>query len=260
MTADTDPLSGVTAGPYTDPLTGEHHLLIQQPGPALLTDSARLAQARAALHTQCPQTRSTLLRTPPDTTLPAPWRRRLTYLRCADPADLPDPEHTLEVVPAAADDDTLVLTWLTRALMRGAADIGHAVPASAAGSIAESVCAQPGRVSLVARRAGRTIGHATLLTGRDDDVTGEPITELVDVLVEDGEDVALTTAVLCRAAAAHAQTLGQALVGNVVHGHDQDPATGGRDTWRIVTALLARGWRIDHEFWWAPAPTAKEAP
>ncbi|AUG78259.1 hypothetical protein CFP65_3466 [Kitasatospora sp. MMS16-BH015] len=280
-TAAAEDLFGeVTAGPYTDPLTGEQQVLIQQAEPSLLADPARLDLVRAALHAECPETASTLLRAPAGVELPAPWRRRLSYLRCTDPTGLPDLEHPFEVAPATAEDDPLVRAWLARALLRGAADTGHAAPEATADGIAEAILGRPGRLSLVVRRAGRTVGHATLLVGQADETSGEQlteppaesvtesvteplaerVTELVDILIEETEDVRLATAVLSRAAAVHAHTLGQPLLGNVVHSHDQDPATGGRDTWRIVTALTARGWHLAHEFWWAPAPAPAPAP
>jgi hypothetical protein len=119
---------------------------------------------------------------------------------------------------------------------------------------AAALCGLPDRVSLMARRDGRTIGHATLRVGSEDEVTGEPIAELVDILVEGVPDTGFVTSVLSRAAVAHAHALGRPLIGNVVHTVGPGPGAGTKDTWRVVTRLLEQGWTLDHEYWWAPAP------
>ncbi|MFE7277019.1 hypothetical protein [Streptomyces sp. NPDC057623] len=262
-----DLLADVTAGPYTDAVTGESHVLVQDAGERALKDPAVLEAVRAALHREHPGAESTLLRTPPDVSLPAPWRRHLTYVRCeGELPPVPDgPAVTLADRPAVtlADrpaDEELVRVWLTQAFVAAGVDVRRPVSEAAARAAADDLCALPGRVSLMARHGGRTVGHATLLTECDDETTGEAVVELVDILVDGAPDTGLATAELSRAAAVHAHALGRPLIGNVVHTAASDPEEAGKDTWRIVTRLLENGWSLDHAYWWAPAPRPEARP
>ncbi|MET9255177.1 hypothetical protein [Streptomyces sp. NPDC003717] len=254
-------LSDVVAGPYTEPLTGERLVLVQDLGDHP-TDPASLDRLRHALHTRHPEATATLLRVARPATPHPPWRRHLTYVRCPDPAALPDPGPHPPIRPAAGPaDDEQVRAWLAQAFVNGGADSGTPVPPDTARDIAADLYRRPGRVSLVAQEpTGRLLGHATVLTGAADETTGETYGELVDILIAPGEPVGPLTAALSRAAALHCHAQGQPLVGNVVHTPCQDPAAGGRDTWRIVTRLLAHGWRLDHEYWRAEAPRPGETP
>jgi hypothetical protein len=258
----TDPaglLADVTAGPYTAPVTGERHVLVQEAGERALTDPAVLDAVCAALHREYPDAESTLLRTPPGVELSSPWRRHLTYVRCE--ADLPPVPDAPAVTPAAGPvDEELVRVWLAQAFVAAGVDMRRPVGPGVARAEAESLCAAPGRVSLMARHDGRTVGHATLLTDHEDETTGEAIVELVDILVDGAPDPRLATAALTRAAASHARGLGRPLIGNVVHTAATGPEAAGKDTWRIVTTLLETGWRLDHAYWWSPAPGPQERP
>ncbi|MFJ9378736.1 hypothetical protein [Streptomyces sp. NPDC101455] len=250
-------LASITAGPYTDPVTGERHVLIEHIDERGMKDSALLESVCTALHRAHPGAQSTLLRTPAGTRLPAPWRRHLTYVRCAE--TLPPVPDAPSVTPAEGPgDDELVRVWLIRAFVAAGDDMCRPVSEAVARTVADGVLARPDRVSLMARQEDRTVGHATLLTDRDDETTGETFAELVDILV-DGADTGRTTAALSRAAAAYAHSLGRPLVGNVVH-TAADSAGAGKDTWRIVTRLLRNGWQLDHAYWWAPAPAGEERP
>ncbi|MFM9449324.1 hypothetical protein [Streptomyces acidiscabies] len=245
-------LAEVTAGPYTDPVTGERHILIQDAGERVLKDPALLEAVCAALHREHPGAESTLLRTPPAVEPGPPWRRHLTYVRCV--GDLPPVPGGPEVSLADGDTDgELVRLWLAQAFTAAGADMRRPVPEDVARAEADSLYALPGRVSLLARHEGRTVGHATLLTEQEDETTGETFVELVDILVDGAPDERLAAAGLTRAAAAHAHALGRPLIGNVVHSAASDPAESGKDTWRIVTRLVEKGWTIDHAYWWAPA-------
>ncbi|WP_416974731.1 hypothetical protein [Streptomyces sp. 4F14] len=252
-------LAEVTAGPYTDPVTGERHILIQDAGERVLKDPALLETLCAALHREHPGAESTLLRTPPAVEPAAPWRRHLTYVRCA--GELPPVPGGPEVGLADGDTDgELVRLWLAQAFTAAGTDMRRPVSEDVARTEAANLYALPGRVSLLARHAGRTVGHATLLTEQEDETTGEAFVELVDILVDGAPDGRLATAALTRAAAAHAHALGRPLIGNVVHTATNGPEGTGKDTWRIVTRLLETGWSIDHAYWWAPAPRPETQP
>lgn len=244
-------MNGVTAGPYTDAITGERHLLIEDLGGLPLTE---LAAVCAGLHREHPGAESTLLRTAPGVELPAPWRRHLTYVRCPEEVREPEggPEVNLAMGPV---DEELVRIWLAEAFTAAGADLRRPVSETVARAGAEAVCELPDRVSLMARRDGRTIGHATLRTDSADPVTGEVVAELVDILVDGVPDTGFVTDVLSAAAIRYARALGRVLLGNVVH-----TARGDKDTANVVEGLLAQGWTVDHEFWWAPAPNSLPVP
>ncbi|MHC5908823.1 hypothetical protein ACVNF4_33860, partial [Streptomyces sp. S6] len=147
-------------------------------------------------------------------------------------------------------DEELVRLWLAQAFVTAGADVGRPVSGAAARAEADRVCASPDRVSLMARHEGRTVGHATFLTDRDDETTGETVVELVDILTDGAPAPTLVTAELTRAALAHAHALGRPLIGSVVH----TPAPDGGGLRRTVPDLPVHGWRVDHVYWWAPAP------
>ncbi|KND25991.1 hypothetical protein [Streptomyces acidiscabies] len=252
-------LAEVTAGPYTDPVTGERHILVPDAGERVLKDAALLDAVCAALHREHPGAESTLLRTPPGVEPGAPWRRHLTYVRHT--GELPPVPDGPEVSLADGDTDgELVRLWLAQAFTAAGTDMRRPVPEDVALAEAAGLYALPGRVSLLARHEGRTVGHATLLTEQEDETTGEAFVELVDILVDGAPDDRLATAALTRAAAAHAHALGRPLIGNVVHAAPSGPQEAGKDTWRIVTRLLETGWTLDHAYWWAPAPRPEAQP
>ncbi|MFJ2816587.1 hypothetical protein [Streptomyces sp. NPDC087294] len=251
-----DPLAGVMAGPYNDPVTGERHVLIQRPREEMLRDPRRLASACATLHRLYPRVESFLTRTPPGIELSEPWRRRLTYVRCVDPAKWPAPTGggpRVTLAAGAADDD-LVRAWLVRAFRAGGGVVHHPVSEFTAAAQAAFLCASPYRMSFIAWRGERAVGHATLLTGATDEVTGESVTELVDLLAEDEAGADIARVVLLRAAAGHAATTRSPLIAGLLH-TDPESAPEGREFAQsvLITPALRRRWTIDHAYWWAPA-------
>ncbi|MFD7712648.1 hypothetical protein ACFV6E_40060 [Streptomyces sp. NPDC059785] len=108
-----------------------------------------------------------------------------------------------------------------------------------------SVLGTPGRVTYVAERAGKVVGHATLLTDATDDVTGTEYVELLDVLVRPLADRAAQRR-LVEAACSHAAHSGRPLLGNVVHTAD---APGHAE--RVLAALRRDGWQLAHHYFLA---------
>ncbi|MEU1075485.1 hypothetical protein ABZ404_22970 [Streptomyces sp. NPDC005878] len=239
------------AGAQTDPVTRERRCLVEYAAPELLATPAALAELERRLTAAHPDADALLLRAPGDTTLPAPWRPSVSYVRYtgAVPEAAQQPAG-LAVVPAGPEHDPLVAGWLARAIADGygpaAGDTGRA---GLIDSAAREVLEAPDRVSFLLTRDGRPIGHASVLTGALDEVTGAEFTDLFDLLVDDADAVRPGTAALVAACAALAAERGRPLFGNVVH-----DSTGPDSGARIVASLQERGWRLDHRFWRRPRP------
>ncbi|MBP2471871.1 hypothetical protein JOF53_000743 [Crossiella equi] len=212
-------------GEFHDALSGTTFPFVEHAEDGLLADPALLEELPPG---------PVLLRTEGERVPDGPWTRWLTYLRL--PAEPARPETDLVCAPARAEEEPLVAEWLWQAFLAGAPE---AAPDAVAGVVA-AVLAAPGRHTLVARREGRAIGHATLLPGGHDDVTGESFVELVDSLVEAEQDRRVATELFVHAAWRLARELGEPLVGNVVH------HSGGQ---RVLDSLCRRGWRVWHSYW-----------
>ncbi|MFD9485386.1 hypothetical protein ACFWBX_15615 [Streptomyces sp. NPDC059991] len=239
------------AGAQTDPVTREQGCLVEYAAPELLATPAALAELERQLAAAHPEATALLLRAPGDTRLPAPWRPSLSYVRhtgAAAPA--PGPPAGLGIIPAGPGHDALIAGWLARAIADG---YGYGPQDVRTGELidaaATDVLHAPGRVSFLLTRDGRPVGHATVLTEAQDEVTGTEFVDLFDLLVEESDVVRPGTTALVAACAALAAERERPLFGNVVH-DSAGPDSGAR----VVASLLERGWCLDHRFWRRPRP------
>ncbi|MEU8825723.1 hypothetical protein [Streptomyces sp. NPDC048636] len=230
------------AGAHTDPVTGQHQTLIEYADRALIENTDLLTRLCERFMGSSPAT-TILLRTPADLDLHEPWRRLMTYVRLADAA-----ESTMDTAvrePDAVEHD-LVRDWLVRAFLAAGTQTGASVAQETAREAAESVLARPDRVTLLYVLEGKPIGHATLLNDAADEVTGQPCSELVDVLVEPGPTQRTALAALTAAAARRARAAGRPLVGHVVHATEDGAQDHGT---HVLDSLGRRGWLPTHCFW-----------
>ncbi|MFI8101237.1 hypothetical protein [Streptomyces sp. NPDC086023] len=270
----------IVAGASTDPLTGARGVLVEYADPGAFTDGTLesvLADLEAPVGPAAPSTpvprpattgpgapvppvapdASTAesgsavsrvqVRTPADTVLPPPWRRSVTYIRRTGP--LPDAPRPAGLRIVLADDALLpaVRDWMARAVRQGASEQGLPAPDGAVSDAVDAVLGEPGLAVLVALLDDRPVGHAVLLGGARDAVTGRARAELWDVLVEPATPGAADCRdALVAAAADRAAGLRLPLLGHVVHRAEETAS-------RALTSLLARGWHTDHAYWTAPA-------
>ncbi|WP_406346082.1 hypothetical protein [Streptomyces sp. NBC_00648] len=239
------------AGAQTDPITQEEACLVEYAAPELLATPAALAELERQLAAAHPEATELLLRAPGDTRLPAPWRPSLSYVRhTGDAAQAPRPPAGLAIAPAGPEHDPLIAGWLARAIADG---YGYGPEDVRTGELidaaATDVLDAPGRVSFLLTRDGRPVGHATVLTEAQDEVTGAEFVDLFDLLVEESDVVRPGTTALVAACAALAAERERPLFGNVVH-DSAGPDSGAR----VVASLLERGWCLDHRFWRRPRP------
>lgn len=237
------------AGAQTDPVTREQGCLVEYAAPELLATPTALAELERQLATAHPEASALLLRAPGDTQLPAPWRPSLSYVRFTGSVpQAPSLSDGLAVAPAGPEHDALVLGWLARAIADGYGS-GNIPAAELVDAAATDVLDAPDRVSFLLTRDGRPVGHASVLTEAQDEVTGTEFIDLFDLLVEESDVVRPGTAALVAACAAFAAERGRPLFGNVVH-DGAGPDSGAR----VVASLLERGWCLDHRFWRRPRP------
>ncbi|CDR10629.1 hypothetical protein [Streptomyces iranensis] len=243
--------SPYVAGSYEEPVRGELQYLVTYVDPDLAASCAWWAELPGIARTADPATRAVVARVPSDHRPPTPWHRYLTYLSyhgaAAVPAEAGDHAPDLpEVVPARPEHEGLIVAWLGVALSNAALCHG-AEDARPQEDVLKSLLDHPGRASFVVLLDGAPAGHATVFCDERDDVTGEPIAELFDILVEaPPADRRRATMALVSAAARHAGARRLPLIGNVVH-----TLTGEVDPGeRVVAALRSQGWRPDHVMWW----------
>jgi hypothetical protein len=242
------------ADAYVEPVTGEQQCLVEYAHPTLLADPPRLL---AAVFARLPACTSAVVRTTPDTAPHPALEPLTTYLRHTPPAA--DRAPAACAPPVAWDEqhvhDPAVSEWLVRALTAAARGRGQDPDPEPARQAAAQLMAEPARRSCIARHpdTGAPIGHATVLTDAQDDVSGTAFVELVDILIDDPEQVRAATAALVQACAGLATELGLPLVGNVSHPRPDTP--GGPDpAARVVAALEAAGWRPTHLYRYAERP------
>ncbi|MFF3749494.1 hypothetical protein ACFYYH_03380 [Streptomyces sp. NPDC002018] len=245
--------SPYVAGAYEEPVRCELQYLVTYCDPDLAARPSWWAELPALARAAAPAAQAVVARLPSDLRPPAAWRRYLTYLSYhgADrsPAESGAPAPDLpEVVPALPEHDGPIGRWLGMALSNAAAAHG-AERARPEEAVVKSLLEHPGRSSFVVLFGGSPAGHATVLCGEEDDVTGEPIAELFDILVEvPSADRPRATAALVAAAARHAAARRLPLIGNVVHTlvGESDPGE------QVLASLTSRGWSHHHTMWWLP--------
>jgi hypothetical protein len=213
------------ADTYQEPLLDEQQVLVEYCAPELLLDPSGMDELTALLLSANPDAAAVVVRTPGTVV--------------ADVA---------VGLAVAERDDRVIAGWLARAFTDGVADQEVVADAETVDAITEHYLHVPDRVSYVATRDGRPVGHATLLCAAHDNVTARDHIELLDVLADLAEpaDRRSVTAALTRAAIAHAERAGSPLIGHVVH-----PARGvapGRGE-AITGALVEQGWCVDHVYW-----------
>ena len=247
--------SRYVAGTYEEPVRSELQYLVTYCDPDLAARSAWWAELPAIARAADPATQALVARVPSGHRPPAAWRPYITYLSCdgdrgaagagAPAQDLP------EVVAALPEHDAAIGRWLGTALSNAAAAHG-AERAQPEAGVVSSLLDHPGRSSFVVLLDGSPAGHATVLCDEQDDVTGEPIAELFDILVEARPaDRRRATTALVAAAARYAASRRLPLIGNVVH-----TLTGEADPGeQVVTSLMSQGWRRHHAMWWLPLET-----
>jgi hypothetical protein len=159
----------------------------------------------------------------------------------ADPARTDQSGSRFEVRPP---QDTAELAFvadlLNTAIRIGCAELGVAGELEVAGPAADRPGLALDGEPLTCRIAladGVPVGHASWIASREDELTGQPYVELVDISVVPEARRRGATAVLAAAAQAAATDRGQPLVGSVVC-----QADGGHRP--ILDRLLADGWWI----------------
>lgn len=227
------------AGSYVEPVTDEKQCFVEYADSGLLSQP-RLDKLTARLADDFPQAQRLLLRAPAEVTLPAPWAPQLTYISYGGTPGLADPA----IVSARPGDSELLIDWLMRAFADAGSAFGGQAAEHSLRQLAEEVMAAPDRESLVYLENGMAVGHATLLCGASDAVTGQEFVELLDILVEPACDVRGITRGLVTVAALRAGQLGKRLVGNVVHA-----VAGGGNGDRVVASLLKSGWAVMYRYW-----------
>jgi hypothetical protein len=240
--------SRYVAGEFVDPISGERQCLIEYCHPCLLATTPTMEEFARMLAARFPDADALVLRAPAEVKPPRPWERRLTFVRYAGKnGAVPS-----GVVLAAAEHEALTARWLRQALTHAYCSQGRSPSQAAVASTASQIMAAPDRRTYIAISGSTPVGHVTVLSDRLDEVTGESIVELYDLLVETSNDRGGVTGRLVAAAASHAATLGRPLIGNVVH--QPAPKSDTREHGlRVLEGLLSRGWEPDHVFWSARA-------
>jgi len=240
------------AGEAADhPVTSSPRCLVEYAADRLLADATTAAHLLRTLHNLFPKATVALLRVPAERAVPPPFTPMCSYL--AWPAGAVAPPTAagpgLEVGTAAQADAAAVRGWLAQAARAGADELDE--PVDRGDEAADEVWAAPGRVSLVARRQGRAVGHATMVPAYDEP-TGTDYVDLVDVLVEPPDPGGKAHSALVAAAIRHAAGRDQPLVGHVVHPSANHPEHGKA---AIILAKLRRsGWVPAFAYWHAPLP------
>ncbi|WP_159002122.1 hypothetical protein [Streptomyces sp. NRRL B-3229] len=252
--------SPYVAGSYEEPVRSELQYLVTYVDPDLAASCAWWAELPQIARTADPATRAVVARVASDHRLPTPWHRYITYLSydgaAAAPFEAGDHAPDLpEVVPAGPEHEGRIGSWLEVALSDAAFAHGVEDPRPPE-DVVKSLLNHPGRASFVVLLDGAPAGHATVVCGEQDDVTGEPIAELLDILVEaPSADRRRATTALVAAAARHAVARRLPLIGNVVH-----TLTGEVDPGeQVVAALRSQGWCPDHVLWWLALGEPAEA-
>ncbi|HEX6343756.1 hypothetical protein [Umezawaea sp.] len=234
----------VIADPVEDPVTGRRRCLVEHVG----GDGPDPAVLLGVLRDRWPDCQEALVRTEaPAGPLGSPFVPYLTYVVREPPPPGAPPAQTGPVLVRAGTpgDRAAITSMLAEAFDRAVGQHGHRADPAALAAAAESVVDDPARVTYVAERDSRVVGHVTLLTDTTDDPTGARYVELLDVLVRPLTDREASRR-LVAAAEAHAARTGTPLMGHVVHVAD-DPAHAER-----TLAVLGRaGWRIAHHYSWA---------
>jgi hypothetical protein len=232
------------AGPYTDPVTGQPQCYVEYCAPALWADPAALGQLSDRLARRYPDAEVLVLRVPGTGEPGPPWTVSVTYVRHRGQ---PVPDLLAGVTVAGPEHDPLIVEWLVRAGRNGYAARSASVRDHELYAWAEEVVAAPHRRSYLALADGAPVGHVTLLPDCEDEVTGDAYIDFVDLLVEPGTSPTARDA-LVAAAAGFAADRDLPLLGNVVH-QPHHPTQAER----VLTALLASGWSVDHQLWSADA-------
>lgn len=230
------------AGELTHPASGDRQCFVEYADPELLTGTG-LPELTQALTGSFPGAVALLLRADQEE-FAAPWERLTTYLRYADVS----PPFPNGVTHASAEQDRDVAGWLGRAFRNGAGAHGYTPTPDAVNQAVRELMSRPDRRSYVAVEGDQALGHVTLLCDEWDDLTGQSIVELVDVLEEVGDRNRKATPRLVASAISVAAELGRPLIGSVIHykGHGDTQTEHGQ---RVVSALLGRGWVVDHCLW-----------
>lgn len=240
------------AGDAADhPLTGSPRCLVEYAADGLLADATTVARLLHTLRDLFPEATAAVLRTPGGRTVPTPFTPMSSYLAWLAGTAAPPTAGglDLEVGPAAQADTAAVRGWLAQAAQAGADELGE--PVDGVDEAADEVWTTPGRVSLVARRKARAIGHATMVPAYDEP-TGTDYVDLVDILVEPPDPDGEAHAALVAAAIRHAARQDQPLVGHVVHPSANHPEHAKA---AIILAKLRRsGWVPAFAYWHAPLP------
>lgn len=240
------------AGEAADsPLNGSPRCLVEYAADGLLTDTITVSRLLRTLHDLFPGATAALLRIPGGRAVPAPFTPMTSYLAwpmgTVAPATAGGPD--LEVDTAAQADATAVRGWLARAAQTGAEELDE--PVNRVDEAVDEVWAAPGRLSLVVRRQGRPVGHATMVPAHDEP-TGTDYVDLVDVLVEPPDPDGKAQAALVAAAIRHAARQDKPLVGHVVHPSANHPERAKAAS--ILAKLRRSGWVPAFAYWHAPLP------
>jgi len=238
-------------GETVDPATGRSACLVEYcPADHLSRPDglARLRRVAAEAVGDVPL----IVRAPGEVRPHGDWARLISYVwRWSDRG--PDRAAGLAgwtIGQATGDDDEFVADCLVEAIEGGYSDLGQPAHRTAVEAAVTAILTDDSRVSYLARVDGAQRGHATLLTGAYDDVSGAVYDDLVDMLVRPGPDSGLLRAALVEAAQDHAGRDGRALVGNVTH-----PAPGGaaaEHAEQVLRRLLDGGWHRWYSLWVTP--------
>lgn len=240
------------AGEAADhPLTGSPRCLVEYAADGLLTDATTVARLLRTLHSLFPEATAALLRIPGGRAVPTPFTPMTSYVAwpagTAAPPTAKGPD--LEVDTATQADAAAVRGWLAQAARAGAEELGE--PVNRVDEAVDEVWGTPGRLSLVIRRQGRPVGHATMVPAYDEP-TGTDYMDLVDVLVEPPDPDGEVQAALVAAAIRHAARQDGPLVGHVVHPSANHPQRAKAVA--ILTKLRRSGWVPAFAYWHAPLP------
>ncbi|PRY37524.1 hypothetical protein [Umezawaea tangerina] len=246
----------VVADLAQDPLTGRKQCLVEhvaraghddptEPDPA--PDPVALLDL---LRERLPDCQEALVRSVAP--LGPPFVPHVTYLvrppeprSAADPPAPGGPDGSPLVRAEEPGDRDAVADMIDEAFDRATRQHGHRPDPAAVTAAVASVLDDPARVTYVAERDSRVVGHVTLLTGATDDPTGAEYVELLDVLVRPQDDREASRR-LVAAAVAHAGRLGMTLIGNVVH-----VADAPEHAERTLAVLRRTGWQVAHHYSWA---------
>jgi hypothetical protein len=241
--------SPYAAGVSTDPVSGAQQCLVEYAAPELLRHPSPLLRA---LVDRFPACRSVVVRTVGEQSLGPLFEPMLTYLRYDAPATGASPAAGGVRVARgdSGEHDGRVASWISRALRDGAADLSRTAVESAVELSTEEIMRAPGRRTYLAWADGvdEPIGHGTVLAHETDEVSGTPIADLVDILVDDAGHRGAATEGLVRMIAADAAAESLPLIGNVIHspGSKTDPGV------KVVAALRARSWQPAYRYLVAP--------